>query len=190
MNQIWSIKPDGSAMRQLTFAPQGVSSYNIWSPDGSRMVYAGQGTDEDKMFVFEPYKSWHDQTPQPFSRQIEPGRMFTPSAWSPDATQLLGDDERGTVFTYSLSSGQFTRLYASASNEGTWLDATWLHDSRRVLLTDRHRLLLFDTASKVTRELLSVAPDDFDSVALSADNRVIYFTRVTQQGDIWLTTFK
>ena len=170
-------------MRQLTFAPQGVSSFNIWSPDGSRMVYAGQGTDADKMFVFEPYKSWHDQTPQPFSRQIEPGRMFTPSAWSPDATQLLGDDERGTVFTYSLSSGRFTRL--SASN-----DATWLHDGRRVLLTDRHRLLLLDTTSKVTREILSVAPDDFGSVALSVDNRMIYFTRVTEQGDIWLTTFK
>ena len=59
-----------------------------------------------------------------------------------------------------------------------------------MLLTDRHRLLLLDTTSKVTRELLSVAPDDFDSVALSADNRLIYFTRITQQGDIWLTTFK
>ena len=183
MSQIWSIKPDGSGMRQLTFAPQGVSSYNIWSPDGSRMVYVGGGTDADKMFVFEPHKSWHDQAPQPFSRQIEPGRMFTPSAWSPDATQLLGRDERGSVFTYSLSSGRFTRLNAGR-------EATWLHDGRRVLLTDGHRLLLFDTASKVTRELLSIAPDDFDSVALSVDNRMIYFTRATQQGDIWLTTFK
>ena len=182
-NQIWSIKPDGSGMRQLTFAPEGVSSYNIWSPGGWRMVYAGLGTDADKMFVFEPLKSWHDQTPQPFSRQIEPGRMFTPSAWSPDATQLLGRDERGSVFTYSLSSGRFTRLNAGR-------EATWLHDGRRVLLTDRHRLLLFDTASKVTRELLSIAPDNFDSVALSVDNRMIYFTRATQHGDIWLTTFQ
>jgi hypothetical protein len=28
------------------------------------------------------------------------------------------------------------------------------------------------------------------SVALSPDNRIIYFTRATQQGDIWLMTLK
>ena len=62
---------------------------------------------------------------------------------------------------------------------------TWLHDSCRVLLADRHRLLLLDTVSKATRELLSVAPDEFDSVALSADRRTIYFRRATQRGDTW-----
>jgi hypothetical protein len=59
-----------------------------------------------------------------------------------------------------------------------------------VLLIDRHKLLLLDMVSKVTRELLSVAPDNFDSVALSRDNRTLYFTRETQQGDVWLMTFK
>jgi hypothetical protein len=67
---------------------------------------------------------------------------------------------------------------------------TWLKDGRRFLFTHNRTLLVLDTVSKTTRKLLSVAPDDFDSVALSADNRTIYFTRATQQGDIWLMTMK
>jgi len=55
---------------------------------------------------------------------------------------------------------------------------------------------VLDGVSKKSRELLSVAPDDFDtqsggsSVALSPDNRAIYFTRASKQGDIWLMTLK
>jgi hypothetical protein len=54
----------------------------------------------------------------------------------------------------------------------------------------RRTLILFDTVSKTSKELLSIAPDDFDSVALSHDNRTIYFTRATRQSDIWLMTMK
>jgi eukaryotic-like serine/threonine-protein kinase len=184
LNQIWSIRPDGSELRQLTFDPQGVSSYDIWSPDGSHMVYAGQGTDHDQMFVFEPHKPWQEQTPQRFSRRIEPGRMFLPISWSPDGTQLLGDGVPDGTFVYTLASGQFSRLLARGVSH------VWLRDGRRVLVTDQRRLLVHDIAAKTTRELLSIAPDDFDSVAISADNRTIYFTRATLLGDIWLTTFK
>jgi len=182
--QIWSIKPDGSQLRQLTFAPEGVSSYNVWSPDGSRMVYRGQGVDADKMFVFEPGKPWKDQTPQSFSSVIEPGVWFTPSSWSPDGTQLLGDGEPRGIFTYAFASGRFTRVSDSGES---W---SWLNDGRRLLLTNSGRLLVLDSVAKTARDLLSVAPDDFDSVALSADNRTIYFTRAIRRGDIWLMTFK
>ena len=148
------------------------------------------------MFVFEPAKPWTAQTPQQFSRVIEPGVLFFPAgsaAWSPDGEQLLGEGEPahgefmysfGGVFTYSFASGQFTRLTRVGQ---PW---TWLNDSRRALFTHREKLFIVDAVSKATRELLSVAPDDFDSVALSRDNRTLYFTREIQRGDIWLMTFK
>ena len=94
------------------------------------------------------------------------------------------------IFVYTFASRRFTRL----SDVGTpW---TWLNDGRRLLYTDHRKLFVLDSVSKVSRELLAVAPDDFDtqsggsSVALSRDNRAIYFTRATQQGDIWLMTLK
>jgi eukaryotic-like serine/threonine-protein kinase len=184
-NQIWSIKPDGSDLRQLTFAPDGVMSNAKWSPDGSRILYLGGASGDDRMFVFEPAKPWTAQTPQQFSRLVEPGVLFTPSGgWSPDGTRLLGDTLPGGLLTYSFASGQFTRLTDIGE---AW---TWLNDSRRALFTHRGRLFIVDTVSKASHELLSVAPDEFDSVALSRDNRTLYFTRAKVQGDVWLMTFK
>jgi Tol biopolymer transport system component len=189
-NQIWSIKPDGSDLRQLTFAPDGVASKANWSPDSSRIVYLPGALGDDKMFVFEPAKPWTAQTPQHFSRVVEPGVLFSPGGgWSPDGKRLLGEGVSPTdslvgVFTYSLASGQFTRLTRLGE---AW---TWLNDSHRALFTHHGRLFIVDAVSKASHELLSVAPDDFDSVALSRDNRTLYFTREIQRGDIWLMTFK
>jgi Tol biopolymer transport system component len=123
-SQIWSIRPDGSDLRQLTFAPDGVMSQASWSPDGSRILYLGEASDYDKMFVFEHAKPWTAQTPQQFSRIVEPGVLFFPTGWSPDGNRLLGDGQPahgefmysfGGVFTYSFASGQFTRLTRSVN---------------------------------------------------------------------------
>ena len=149
------------------------------------MVYGGQGADADKLFVFEPAKLLKDQSPQSFSRIIEPGVMFQPLSWSPDGTQLLGNAEpRGGIFTFSFASRRFTRLSDVGYSQG------WLNDSRRALMSERGKLLVLDSVSKDKREILTIAPDEFDSVALSADNHTIYFTREIRQGDIWLMTMK
>jgi hypothetical protein len=55
---------------------------------------------------------------------------------------------------------------------------------------DRGKLFVLDSVSKAKREILSIAPDTVESVALSADNRTIYFTRQAHQGDIWLMTLR
>jgi WD40 repeat protein len=187
-NQIWSIGADGSQLRQLTFAADGVSSYNVMSPDGSRIVYEGMASDADKMFILNLAKSWNEQRRPAFSRVIEPGVLFLEAAWSPDGTLLLGNAGYPSVgvFTYSFASGRFTRLSDAGDS---WC---WLKDSRRVLITDRDRAKLFvvDSVSKAKREILSIAPDIFETVALSEDNRTIYFTRETHQADIWLMSLK
>jgi TolB protein len=184
-NQIWLIRPDGSGLRQATDAPDGAQSYNEWSPDGSQLHFTD--TTFTKAFFFEPRKPWNEQTPKILPAVTETGLEFFAGPWSPDGKQLLGDtgpEGHDGIFTYSFASKRFTRL----SDVGEpW---TWLNDSRRVLYTYHRKLFVLDSVSKKARELLSVAPDDFDSVALSPDNRTIYFTRATQQGDIWLMTLK
>ena len=186
--QIWSIRPDGSQLRQLTFAPEGLESYNIWSPDGSRILYVGHGADYDKMFTFEPAKAWSEQIPEWWSRVIQPGVVFNPLSWSPDGTRLLGQGQiAGSsigVFTYSFASGRFSRISDTGSARG------WLNDGRRVLVTERGKLFVLDVDSKRNQQVMSIAPDEFDSVTISRDNRTLYFTRETQQGDIWLMTTK
>ena len=185
ISQIWLIRPDGSGLRQATEAPDGAMSLNKWSPDGSELIYSDiRGT---KTFSFAPRKPWSEQTPQVLPSVTETGLEFGADYWSPDGKQLLGvagPENQDGIFTYAFASRQFTRL----SDVGTpWC---WLNDGRRLLYTYHRKLFVLDSVSKKSRELLSVAADDFNSVALSPDNRTIYFTRATQQGDIWLMTLK
>jgi Tol biopolymer transport system component len=184
--QIWSIKPDGSGLRQLTEDPEGVSSYNVWSPDGSRMVFAEQGKESSRIIVFDVDKPWKDQTLQVLPHLTETGVNVVPYSWSPDGGQLAGvGDYGGGVFVYSLTTGRFTRL----SDVGD--SPIWLKDGRRLLFVDsRGGLFVVDTVSKAVRESLSIAPDIFERPALTADNRTLYFTRASAQGDIWLLRFK
>ena len=183
-NQIWSIRPDGSQLRPLTFAAEGVSSCNIWSPDGSRMIYEGQGADVDKWFIFEPGIPWSAQTPQRFSRVIEPGILFSPWAWSPDGAKVLGFVSNGGIYSFAFAAARFSKLLDRGDV------GSWLNDSRRALVHNQGRLYVLDTASTTIRELFSVAPDEFDNVTISSDNRTIYFTRASEQGDLWLATIK
>ncbi len=183
-NQVWLIKPDGSGLRQATDAPDGAGSFNPWSPDGSQLIC--MDSIALRMYRFDPRKPWKEQNPQALSTVIGADRDFTPLVWSPDGTQVAGEGGlvgRFEVFAYALASKQFTRL----ADGWPWV---WLHDSRRLLFTDRGKLFVLDTVSKSTREVLSIAPDEFDGVALSPDSRTIYFSRATQQGDIWLMTLK
>jgi Tol biopolymer transport system component len=182
-NQTWLIRPDGSGLRQATDAPNGAGTYGGWSPDGAQLICA----DETNIFVFEPRKPWREQTPLVLPYVIEANSSFDTMSWSPDGRQLLGvggTQEHEEVFTYTFASKRFTRL----SDAGKpW---AWLNDGRRLLYTHHGKLFVLDSVSKSSRELLSVAPDDFDGVALSRDNRTLYFSRATRQGDVWLMTLK
>ncbi len=182
-NQTWLIRPDGSGMRQATDVASGAGSHNVWSPDGSSLIYSDGNGMSPNMYMFDPRKPWREQTPQFLSSEVD----FVEKSWSPDGKQLLGDggsQGQENIFTYTFASRQYQRL----SDVGiSW---TWLNDSRRLLYTLHGTLFVLDSVSKESRELLSVAPDDFDSVAISRDNRTVYFTRAVQQGNIWLMTLK
>jgi len=183
--QIWLIKPDGSGLRQGTDAPDGALSYNPWSPDGSSIYYFNFSG--PVMLFFNPHKPWNEQTPRIISALMDGNQVFDPYFWSPDGQQMfgsMGEIREEGIAVYSFTSGRFTRL----SDVGfPW---SVLNDGRRLLITDRQKLLVFDTGSRRSKELFSIAPDDFDSVALSRDNRTIYFTHATRQSDIWLMTMK
>ncbi len=138
------------------------------------------------MYLFDPREPWKEQTVRALSGLNGADRDFTPIAWSPDGSQLVGEGGltgRFEVFTYAFAAKRFTRL----ADGWPW---TWLGDGRRLLYSNRGKLFVLDSVSKGFREILSVAPDDFDGVALSPDRRTLYFSRTTQQGNIWLMTLK
>ena len=51
-------------------------------------------------------------------------------------------------------------------------------------------LFLVDVESKVSREVLSVAPDGINNARLSRDGRQLFIVRGANEADVWLSTLE
>ena len=90
-----------------------------------------------------------------------------------------------TTLTLLLSRRR-TRSRRSRTWEGT---PFWLNDGRRLVFTDRDKLILLDVESGQQRELFTRPNAQFiQSLALARDNRTIYFLPMVIESDIWLLT--
>jgi len=183
---IWWISPDGSGLERLTYASAPAVYFPIWSPDGKRLVYT---IPDASPFVLEVAKPWKEQSPTPVVVPLELGARFEVWSWSPDGRRLAGELRRPDatpygLAIYSLESGRLERIAPFGSRP------VWLGDSRRLLFQDRGKLYLTGGQAGKPREILSVAPHAIDMPALSRDDRVIYFSVVVQEADIWLATLE
>lgn len=187
-NQIWLINPDGSALERLTYTSAPVFYSPVWSPDGKRLVYTIPGASP---FVMEVGKPWKEQSPKPPVVPAEFDERFQAWSWSPDGRKLAGALLKADGISvvglgiYSLESGRLERLAQFGYNP------VWLGDSRRLLLQNhRGKLYLIDSHSGNSREILSVAPHSIGGVTLSRDDRLIYFSAIVWEADIWLATIE
>jgi len=177
---VWTINADGSGLEQVTYTSS-VTNVHAWSPDGARLVYRNAGVGS---FVIEVGKPWTEQTPQALTSLSDSSDWF-PWSWSTDGRKVAGNTVRAGapdgIVVYSFESRQYERLTDFGSNP------VWLSDSLRIMFQDRGRLYLVDSQSKKLHEVLSVAPHNFGiGVTLSRDDRLIYFSLVTVEADIWL----
>jgi eukaryotic-like serine/threonine-protein kinase len=178
VQQIWTIRPDGSELRRLTSYPnQGLRSA-VWSPDGTRMAAFDQTA--FKIAIFDPRKSWDQQAPEEIPAPLA-GKQCVPESWSPDGSKLACVSDSGTI-VYFFDTRKYERVIQAG-------DVVWLSDSRRLLLSDS-RILLADALSKKAREILSVLPEYLASPSLPLDNRHIFFVRANAQSDIYMLSFR
>ncbi|MBA2526305.1 MAG: serine/threonine-protein kinase [Pyrinomonadaceae bacterium] len=179
--EIWMINADGSGLQQITQSTAPAAN-PVWSPDGTRLAYRNAGSNPA---IIEVGKSWQEQTPQTLPSMSDSGGRLLVWSWSPDGRKLAGGQERGGgrpsgIFVYSLDSQQYEKLTDFGSQP------VWLSDSRRLLFRNQSKLFLIDSQSKRIHEVLSVAPHGFDAVTLPRDDRLIYFSLITTEADIWL----
>ena len=95
-------------------------------------------------------------------------------------------DTAGRLSIYSLTTRRFTRLYDSEYAD----KPIWLNDGRRLLFDEKSKLVLIDSRTHATREVMSIAPDTMQLWSPTRDNRTIYFVRHVEQADIWLMRSK
>ena len=113
---------------------------------------------------------------------------------SPDGRWLAGYDRAhpghplGGAVIYSLQGQAYQRVTEFGGPTGG--SPVWLSDSRRLLFAFQGKLLLVDSRTKKTHEVLSVPGEVLGYPSLSRDNREIYFTRGSTEADIWMATLK
>jgi eukaryotic-like serine/threonine-protein kinase len=183
-SEVWIINSDGSGLQQITYTSD-VTNNHAWSPDGARLVCRQAGHNP---FVIEVGKPWREQSPQLLPTVSDSSDWF-PWSWSADGQKIAGFTVRAGapngVVVYSFATQQYENL----TDFG--LLPVWLSDGRRILFQDRGRLYLLDSQSKKVHEVLSVAPNVFGyGVTLSRDDRLIYFSLVTTEADIWMMTLE
>jgi Tol biopolymer transport system component len=137
--------------------------------------------------IIEPDKRWNEQKPLYLASPGDQSSSFEGWSFSPDGKKLAGinhlpNGSHSGIGIYDLASGTYEWL----TDFGDW--PVWLNDNRRLLFVSQGKILLYDTKTREYRPVLIVTDQDVDigSASLSRDNRMIYFTFVAAEADIWL----
>jgi Tol biopolymer transport system component len=181
--ELWSINRDGSGLQQLTHG--GGAHYSAWAPDGDRLAYSIH-TPRNDCVIFDVSKPWNEQTPQPLLPMSD-NSAFEGWSWSPDGKKLAGikhlpSGVHSGIGIYDLQA----KAYDWLTDFGDW--PIWLNDNQRLLFVSQGKILLFDTRNRKSYPVLTVTDQDVDigSPGISRDNRVLYFSFVETQADLWL----
>lgn len=137
--------------------------------------------------IIQPDKNWNEQKPLSLAPLPDQSSSFEGWSFSPDGKKLAGinhlpNGSHSGIVIYDLGTGAYEWL----TDFGDW--PVWLNDNRRLLFVSQGKILLYDTKTREHRPVLTVTDQDVDigSASLSRDNRVIYFTFVAAEADIWL----
>ena len=187
--EIWVLRADGGQLERAAILPGRTrASHPIWSPDGQQLAC---DLDENEALIdlTRPLADRHPVLLPPAGK----GLGFSAFSWSADGRWLAGalhvqtPDRRQMpgVVLYSPADRSYLRL--TDRGEGP----VWLSDSRHLLYWDSGKLLLLDTPSRTSRQVLTIPPrSDYNDLCLSPDDRILYLAHNTEEGDIWLLTMK
>jgi Tol biopolymer transport system component len=175
---LWLINPEGGGLRQFSYTSGPGVQTPLWSPDGLRLLCSLQA---GPPIIFDAGQPGAQQSPQALPAAGLPGEIMMWS-WSADGRKLAGYS--GGVFNYSFDSRQYERLTDFGERP------VWLNDNQRLLFFFQDKLYLLDSRTRKSQEILSVAPNRFQSLGVSRDSRVIYFSLQTTEADIWLASLE
>jgi serine/threonine protein kinase/Tol biopolymer transport system component len=175
----WTIRPDGSDLRQITRG-RGEPIYGaLWAPDGRRLMCGLGYTGPALIDLSRPLE-------QRIPERLPPSNiMFDPVAWSPDGKRLVGLAIEKGIFLFSFETGR----YEKATDQGR--EPVWMPDSRHILYLDSTGVQVLDTITKRTSRLLEAPPGSrFFRLSLGPQGHSLYLLRIQDEGDIWALDMK
>ncbi|HVQ39093.1 MAG TPA: protein kinase [Pyrinomonadaceae bacterium] len=177
--EIWMIDADGTNLRQVTFDGEPGTSFPLFSPDGSQLLYRINRLS----YILALGPGLRDQKPESIPPMENPGDFFVAWDWSPDGKKLAGSFSGSS----GLGIGYFsfeTKRYEKLAN----YDALpmWFPDSNRLVFSNEGKALVANIATKKVRELISRQSEQIRSIAISRDGRLLYYTVSSSESDIWM----
>jgi len=186
--EIWSIRIDGSDLKQLT-KTEGQSTWNpAWPPDGKKVVSG----DERGTYLFDvsgklPVTNLEILPP------VGANQIFQARSWSPDGARLAGpvlNSQGGWVpglWIYDFHTKQYQKVTDIPPRPPF---AEWLSDSRTIVFTDSQHMYLLDVETKELETLYTAPEGSFVFWARpTSDDRTMFFVKKIAESDIWLATF-
>ncbi len=191
--EIWTVRPDGSDLQQLTDVHDSAMIHPVWSPKGDQLAYtlSGKTPQETQTGILDLAKS-RTTARHTLKGRGDTNESFTAWSWSPDETALAGYRQR--------FDGKFTGIsildlkaqeYQDLTKFGS--DPVWLSDGRRLLFHREGQIWLVDkTRPQQAKSILSIAPNEVArrGFGVSKDDRFIYFSQEKILSEIWLGTFQ
>lgn len=171
--QLWSIRPDGSGLKQLT--QHGPVSY-AWTPDGTLVAYPDHG---------KPYALENPSKPL---KDYGLPDVFQPIAWSPDGKSVAGrmrTNEFGPSALFVVTPGASD--YWRIATDAPYTAVDWMRDSQHLLFSRSDGFHLADIGShSITPEPIHVAGQLHTRFTASPDGAWVYFVVSDDEEDIWL----
>ncbi len=145
--QLYTMKPDGSEQRQLTFFRDHFADTGRWSPDGARIVFTSDSlgsTAGTPLYLMEADGS--EIRPMKVLRVIDDDPLLQPGylpSWSPDGNRIAfthclnceGGGANQEIMTYDFSNDDLLNLTANLQGDS---DPSWSPDGNRIIfVSDR-----------------------------------------------------
>jgi Tol biopolymer transport system component len=180
--EIFTIRPDGSDLRQLTDTPGLSMNDPEWFPDGTRILVAVMG---EQARIIDANLPASEQEPKELPSP-DAGTRLALFDVSPDGRRVAADvvaldgSRRGT-FLVDLGTRTGRRVVEDGGA------AAWLHDGRRLLFLRRNSVHLLDTETGRTHPVFELdRATPIVNFSLAPDDRFIYFNRLRGEFDIWM----
>jgi len=199
--EIWTVRRDGSDLRQRTGLSQRVGSsisrlvyFPIWSPDGGSMIASF-----DKELARFPVRDQPVTESEVEKIPVDLGNAEAVAAtsWSPDGRRIAGAfiGKNGQLLDglllIDLETGKsrFVQVDLPVPPGGSvYPTVSWLPDSRRGVVRWGPEVLLVDTESGSLTTLAKGFNRDGGTARLSADGKWVYMLEAREEGDLWLAS--
>jgi TolB protein len=196
-SNLWTVREDGSGLRQLTRFARGGVGQPQYSPDGTRIVFSRYVDGDDEIYVIDA----DGRNARALTRN---NRYDVTPAWSSDGKSIAFASDRARPGEHEIhvmrANGTGVRRLIKTVNHPRWQDAqfspTWSPDSKRLIFSmtfadGNPELYVVGVNGKGLRRLTftrgSLGEFGDDSMPhWASDGRTVLFVSNRQnQSDVW-----